>query len=180
VSHNRHALGAVVLLLAGTLAGCGGGVKAKVVTPVASPRPVPRKGVEPPPVRTDVRLVVLPADWDKFPKLAAAMSAALADAKVAGVDNTVVTRASLEVVQISIECIDPSPECWGEAGRKLDANRVLFARLGAPIKKGVSATVTLFDVDAGAEIRSASRTWPSEAVALADVGGLVAEVTGTP
>lgn len=173
----KHVLGAVVLG-AVALAGCGGGAATKPAAPVTTARvkPVSRVAVQP---KARVRMAVLPVDPDRFPRLAAALSQALGEAKVSGVDEVVVAKAPLEVVQISIECIEASPECWTQAGRSLEAGRVLFARLvGEPRKKQVSATVTLFDVDAGVELKSATRTWASEDKALPEIAALVAEVTG--
>lgn len=142
----------------------------------------------PPPVVPAVQLAVMPAESDVFPQVARALSSSLADAKIVGVDRTTMSKVSLEVVQLSIECVDPTTACYEAVGRSLAVNRLLFARIerGAakPAKaKGKAAkarplkvSVTLFDVDARAAARTAEKTFASEDDATAGAAALVAEV----
>lgn len=134
---------------------------------------------------TPVQLAVIPAESDAFPRAAKAVSASLAAAKVSGVDETRVSKVSLEVVQLSVECVDPTSACYEAIGRSMAANRLLFARIepisGGAHKRQLKITVTLFDVDASAAKRTAERTeeqvFATENEATAGVAALVAKVT---
>ena len=118
----------------------------------------------------------MPVESDKFPRLAKAINDALAQVKVAGVDDTDQSKVSLEVVQLQIECDDLTPTCYAAAGKAIHADRLLFAQLVAA-KKKVDVTVTLFDVDGEAVRSSAHDVFASEAAAVEGIGKLVAEAT---
>jgi hypothetical protein len=122
-----------------------------------------------------VTLAVLPAESSKFPKTAQALTDSLANANVSGVDRKQISKVSLEVVQLSIECVDPTVDCYAAVGKSLDANRLLFAQVSGR-KKHISVTVTLFDVDAKSP-KTANKTFASEQAATAGVADLVAEAT---
>ena len=120
-------------------------------------------------------LAIMPAESDTFPKAAAATTASLVKARVDGIDSQV-SKVSLEVVALSIECVDPSLACYVAAGKSLAANRLLFAEL-AGTKKAVSVTVTQIDVDTSTATRTATKTFASETEATEGVAALVAEAT---
>ena len=124
---------------------------------------------------SQVTLAVLPAESSKFPQAAQAITDSLAAATVSGVDRKQVSKVSLEVVQLSIECVEPTAACYEKVGKSLAANRLLFAQLSGG-KKRINVTVTLFDVDAKAP-RTAKKTFASEQEATAGVADLVAEAT---
>jgi hypothetical protein len=132
--------------------------------PVASP---PRPKV--------VRLVALPAESDAFPQAAQAMTESLGRAQVDGFGAAQVSKVSLEVVQLSIECVDPSATCYEAVGRSLTANSLLFAQIAQLKRKQLKITVTLFDVDARAQRTRAEKVFASEAEATAGIAELVAE-----
>jgi hypothetical protein len=140
-------------------------------------------GAHPPPVEpaapaAKLQLAVIPAESDAFPGAARALSASLASAKLAGVDETRLSKASLEVVQLSIECVDATDACYQAIGRSMAANRLLFARIDGGAKQTqLKVTVTLYDVDARAVKRTRQRTFDSEGEASAGAAALVAEVT---
>ena len=138
-----------------------------------SAHPAPVSPVARPP---KLQLAVIPADSDAFPRLAEAVSASLAAAKVSGIDETRVSKVSLEVVQLSIECVDPTSACYEAIGRSLSANRLLFARIDSANRRRLKITVTLFDVDAKAATRSQHKVFASEDDAAAGCAALVAEV----
>ncbi|HEY5946209.1 MAG TPA: hypothetical protein VIV40_11990 [Kofleriaceae bacterium] len=127
------------------------------------------------PAASGVTLAVLPAESDKFPQAAHAITESLTKANVAGVAKKQVSKVSLEVVQLSIECVEPSPKCYAAVGKSLAADRLLFAQV-AGSRKQVKVTVTLFDVDARAP-KTAKKTFTSEQQATAGVADLVAEAT---
>lgn len=122
-------------------------------------------------------LAVLPADSDAFPGAARALTAQLAAVKLAGVEDTRLARASLEVVQLSIECVDPSDACYAAVGKSLVANRLLFARIDAgATRRQLKVQVTLYDVDKRAATRTAEKLFATEDEATAGAAALVAEV----
>jgi len=121
---------------------------------------------------------VIPAESDAFPQAARAVSASLAAARVSGVDETRVSKVSLEVVQLSVECVEPTSACYEAIGRSMSANRLLFARIdGGANKRELRVTVTLYDVDANTAQRTAAKLFASEDEATAGAAALVAEVT---
>lgn len=138
-------------------------------------RPVPET---PPPPRPRIQLAVIPAESDAFPRAAHAVSAQLSGARPAGVDATSVSKVSLEVVQLSIECVDPTDACYQAIGRSMSANQLLFARIDpGATRRQLRVTVTLYDVDARAAKRTAEKLFPSEDQAVAGAAALVAEAT---
>lgn len=131
-----------------------------------------------PTVPKKTRLAVLPAESDVYPKAATAIASSLSQAKLPGIDETHVSKVSLEVVQLSIECVDPTEACYEAVGKSLAANRLLFAQLAAGAKKKqLKVTVTLFDVDAQATTKIAEKVFPNEDEATAGIPKLVAEAT---
>lgn len=137
----------------------------------------PRPAAPPPPPKV-VTLAVLPAESDTFPVAAKAATDSLSRARVAGVDRTQVSKVSLEVVQLSIECVDPTDACYQAIGRSMSANRLLFARIDAgAAKRQLRVTVTLYDVDARSAKRTAEKLFVNEDQAVAGAAALVAEAT---
>lgn len=126
------------------------------------------------PVAAKVKLAVLPAESYKFPDAARAATESLAAAEVAGVDEREMSKVSLEVVQLSIECVEPTPTCYEAVGKQLAANRLLFAQIAPEKRKKLTVTITLFDVDAR-EPKTAQRTFANEKAASAGIADLVAE-----
>ena len=139
--------------------------------PVVSPPP-------PAPVRPAVQLAVIPAESNAFPRAARAVSASLAGARIGGIDETQVSKVSLEVVQLAIECVDPTDACYQAIGRSMAANQLLFARIDPGARKRqLKVTVTLYDVDARAARHTAQKVFASEDQAVEGMAALVAEAT---
>jgi len=138
-------------------------------TPAPAPAPAPAPKIQ---------LAVIPADSDVFPRAARAVTVSLTAARIRGVDATAVSKVSLEVVQLSIECVDPSDACYLAIGRSMAANRLLFARIDpARNRKQLRVSVTLYDVDARTATRTAEKLFASEAQAVDGAAALVAEAT---
>jgi len=130
------------------------------------------------PAKPVVQLAVIPAESDTFPTAARAVSASLARAKVTGTDETKVSKVSLEIVQLSVECVEPTTACYEAIGRSMSANRLLFARIDSgATKRALKVTVTLFDVDAKTEVRTAEKLFATEDEATTGAAALVDEVT---
>ena len=119
-------------------------------------------------------LVTLPAESDAFPQVAKAATTAVSGAKPVGVDETLASKVSIEVVQLSIECVDATTACYEAAAKSLGASKLIFASIDSEGRKPKVA-VTMFDL--GKEPRTAEKTFDSEAAAVAGVAGLVAEAT---
>lgn len=122
-----------------------------------------------------VTLAVLPAESDRFPLAAKAITISLADATIPGVDDKQVAGVSLEVAQLSIECVEHTVVCYTKVGRSLSANRLLFAEIEAEDRKRLKVTVTLFDVDAR-KPRSARRVFANEKEVSEKIADLVGEI----
>jgi hypothetical protein len=124
-----------------------------------------------------VTLAVLPAESDTFPVAAKAATDSLAKAHVTGVDRTQVTKVSLEVVQLSIECVEATPACYQAVGKTLAADRLLFAKIGpGPKRKQLKVTVSLFDVHDPSPPKTAEKVFTSEKAAETGLDELVGEV----
>src|SRR5262245_54386968 len=106
------------ILAMGLLAVLGCVNATNMPTVVTPDRPTPPKGT---------RLAVLPVESDGFPEVAEWVTNLLADVRVSGVDEYFKTRVALEVVQLSIECVDPTAQCYTQVGKSLQANRLLMA-----------------------------------------------------
>jgi hypothetical protein len=126
--------------------------------------------------RPVTKLAVLAVESDRFPKVALAATESLAKAKISGVDETEVSKVSLEVVQLSIECVAATVDCYTAVGKSLSANRILFAQVAPGKKRDVHVTITLFDVDTNTP-KTAKKHFLSEREATAGIDSLVAEDT---
>lgn len=155
------ALGRLGVLAMFVMAACG------------KPRPV-----APPAAPGKVTFAVLPAESETFPKAAKATTASLTRARVKGLDEPQVSKVSLEVVQLSIECVEPTVDCYGAVGKSLSANVLLFAEIDTgPRPKTLRVRVTLFDVDAKQARRAAEKIFSDEEDAAYGIGDVVAEAT---
>jgi hypothetical protein len=133
----------------------------------------------PPPPKARVKLAVLPVDADAFPQIAASLNRALHDVKVKGVDDYFLSKVTLEVVQLSIECVQPTSDCYSAVGKSLSANKLLLGHI-APVgkkrrDKSVRVTITLFDVDAGEAANVVDRIFKTPELASQGAQDLVAE-----
>ena len=139
-----------------------------------APPAQPHVEAAPPP---KVRLAVLPAQDKPFAKAAKAIDDAFAQAHVSGVDETKLWKSPIDVVQLQVECDDPTPDCYAAAGKELNADRLLFATIEAAPKKQIDVTVTLFDVATKAVKQTAHQVYASEADAAAGAAALVGQAT---
>lgn len=148
-------------------------------------KPRPRTGPEPAaPVshslaRADGKPVfaVLPAESDMFPRAAEAMTTQLLEARLKGYEPPALSKVSLEVVQLSIECVDTTPSCYTAVGKELAASKMLFASIEPGKGRQVRISVTLFDVDAQKRKRTTTKVFKNEDAALAGLAKVIAEAT---
>jgi hypothetical protein len=143
------------------LAGVGCAHKAAVVTPTTLP-------VTP----EHVTLAVLPAESHDFPPVADALNMYLTAVHPDGVDVKL-SKVSLEVVQLTVECVDLDASCYAKAGSSLGASRMLFAQVSAHKGAGVHVAVTLFDVASQSALGVAEQQFVSADDAKSGVSALV-------
>ncbi len=141
-------------------------------------------GPPPPPARARTKLAVLPVDADQFPDVAASLNGAFRTVQVKGIDDYFLSKVTLEVVQLSIECVQPTSDCYRAVGRSLSANQLLLGHVVAVGKRrrdrSVRVSITLFDVDSGQARNVVDRVYKTPELAAAGAPDLVAEATGDP
>ena len=121
-------------------------------------------------------MAVFEVESEKFPKTAAALNEATQDVAMSGVDE-VFRTTSLEVVQISIECVEETPECLKAAGHSVSADRMLYAHIGTGKRRrrSVKVTVSLFDLSRG-QMGHAEEEFPNDKTAALAARSLVDRV----
>lgn len=138
----------------------------------------------PPPPAPRIKLAVLPVDEDQFPVIAGSLNSALRNVKVKGIDDYFLSKVTLEVVQLSIECVQPTSECYTAVGKSLSANRLLLAHITSVGKrrrdKSVRITLTMFDVDKGEATNVVDHVYKTHELASQGAADLVAEAAGDP
>ncbi len=139
--------------------------------------PARPQAVATPPPPPPPKLVVLLAESDRFPKLAKAATESLMQAKVDGLGAASGSKVSLEVVQLSIECLDSTVRCYEAAGRSLEAGAILFAQITVVKKRQLKVSITLVDADGKTLKAKAEKLYPTEEAATAGLPDLVAEAT---
>jgi hypothetical protein len=131
-----------------------------------------------------VKLAVLPLDNRDFPGIAQSLNNVLHDVKVRGVDDYFLSKATLEVVQLSIECVEQTAACYSAVGKQLGANRLLLGHIVAAGRKkhdhSVRVSITLFDVDGGEAVNEVNRLFRSPEAASQGATELVTEATADP
>jgi len=82
---------------------------------------------------------------------------------------------SMEMAQLALECIDPTPACYTAVGRSVGADRLLWAEVGpAPAAgQGLRVAVVLFDVRGSAVLRRTEQTYDGLQAVRAGVAALI-------
>ncbi len=138
----------------------------------ASNPPPPVAASKPPP--PPQKLAWMPLDALDTPAIANAVNARLSTIKPAGTSSSVKAAVSMEVAQLAIECIDPTPACYGAVGRSLGADRLMWVEVEpSAADEKVRLTVLVFDVQAGTTPRRVGETFPGAEAASAGAAGLV-------
>jgi hypothetical protein len=128
-----------------------------------------------------LKLAVLPVESDAYPQVALMLNQSLREARMTGVDDYFVSQVTLDVVQLSIECVDSTSACYSAVGKSLMANRLLMGHITAAKKRrSVRVIITVFDVDNAAAINVVDKIFESVDEAAAGVAALVADATGQP
>jgi hypothetical protein len=136
----------------------------------ATHKPPPAQAVKPPPPQ---KLAWMPLDPLDAPSVAGAVNDTLSRTEIKGTAPTVKAAVSMEVAQLAIECIQPTPACYRAVGHSLGADRLLWAEIDptAPEDK-IRITVVMFDVRAGTASREAA-TYDGVQAARAGIAQLV-------
>ena len=169
---SRDLLGDAKNILAGAvigaLYGCATQAPPKVVAPARTPTAH----------MTLPRLAVLPSDRLLYPELATALDDQLGRARVAGVGPTVKASISMEVAQLSLECVSATDDCYSQVGRFLQVDRLLWGQIArASPGAGVTVSVILLDVGRGAVVARAAETFAKSEAAIQGVRALVDRAT---
>jgi hypothetical protein len=145
----------------------------------APPHEAAAAAVTPEVPRPRVKLAVLPVDSDMFPQIAASLNNAMHGVKIGGVDDYFLSKVTLEVVQLSIECVQPTSQCYSAVGKSLSANKLLLGHIAPAGRrrrdKSVRVTITLFDVDAGEAANVVDHIYKTPELASQGAQDLVAE-----
>jgi hypothetical protein len=122
------------------------------------------------------RLVVLPAEGLPFPETASVLNQALTSARFSNVGEYVLAKVSMEVAQLSLECVEPSNPCYQSVGRFLKADRILWADVKSSNvtdgKAHSTVIIRLFDVEAGRPCGEAKQSYAGSPT-VRDVDSLV-------
>jgi len=155
-------------------------------------RPTSRRGGGDGPAERRVKLAMLPVESPEYPKVADGLNGLFRDVQVQGIDDYFMSKVTLEVVQLSIECVDPSSSCFTAVGKSLAAQRLLMAQISlpngaAPPPRGrrrererdknrdrpIKVTITYFNVDEQTPTNVVDRTFKSEDEAAAGLSELL-------
>jgi hypothetical protein len=124
------------------------------------------------------RVVALPAESAAYPTAAERATDFLLRTRVQGFDPPELSKVSLEVVQLSIECVEATSVCYTAVGKQLAANQLLFAQFeDGPKPDQVRVSVTLFDVDGATMKKRARKLFDSEEDAVYGMREVVEEAT---
>ena len=155
-------VGAILLLCVGACASS------------APPPPVETARKPPPPPR---RLAWLPLEAFDGP-VALAVNDQMSRVKPVGTSASTKAAVSMEVAQLAIECIQPTPACYGAVARSLNADRLMWAELQpSAADEKIQVTVVMFDVEGGKSSRRMG-TFADEQAARAGVADLVQRAAG--
>lgn len=160
---NRGTIGSLILI---GLMGC---TPASTKTVTAPTPPLDKKS-----------WTVLPAESDEFPIAARAATERLRRARLRGMAEPQMSKVSLQVVQLSVECVEHTPNCYTAVAQSLQppTSEMLFAEIEqGPRKESIKVTVTLFDVMEKKRKKAASKVFPSEEDVVWGVADVVAEAT---
>ncbi len=122
--------------------------------------------------------VALPVESEAFPKSAALATDLLARARLRGLAPPTMSKVPLEIVQLSIECVDPTLDCYVAAAKSLSANLLLFGEIEPGQREGeLRLTVSLLDVDGKRWVKRTTKLFPTEDDAVYDMHLVVNEAT---
>ena len=123
----------------------------------------------------------MPADSLLFADIASALDEQLGRARVAGVGTTIRAKLSMEVAQLSLECVSATDECYSQVGRFLQVDRLMWGQIVRDVpSSGVKVTVVLIDVARGAQLGRAEEVFPQNDAAIGGLRRLVDRASMPP
>jgi hypothetical protein len=135
----------------------------------SEPKPAPVIAAKPP--APPAKLAWMPLDAFDAPVVARALNDQMSQVKLPDTRPGVRAAVSMEVAQLAIECIEPTPACYRAVGHSLGADRLIWAELDSADEK-IRVTVVLFDVGAGTTSRKVG-TFDGVQAARAGVADLI-------
>jgi hypothetical protein len=128
-----------------------------------------------------VRLAVMPADSLLYADIASALDEQLGHARIAGARTAIRAKISMEVAQLSLECVSPTDECYAQVGRFLQVDRLLWGQIARDVpSSGVKVTVVLLDVARGMQLGRAEEVFPKNDAAIGGLRRLVDRAAAPP
>lgn len=121
----------------------------------------------PPPPKA-LKLAVLPVERLTLPRVAAAMNERLAKAAADGDGEATTAPISMEMALLQVECAQPSDECYGRIGRRLDVDRLLWGEIeqGSRARKRkdppTTVRIVLYDVERAVVLGRAEETFSGD------------------
>ena len=107
--------------------------------------------------------MVLPAEGLHFPETASVLNTKMASVEFGNVSESALAKVSMEVAQLSLECVEPTESCYQSVGRFLQADSILWAKVkgdeGTEEKAGPTVSIRLFDVEAGRLLGEAQQSY---------------------
>lgn len=135
------------------------------------------------PTVAEVRLGVLPPDAMPFADLATALGTQLRHIEThtsrSARTEVVLGKVSMEVAQLSLECVTPTTDCYAAVGKFLQVDRLLWGQLVRDDdKQHVKVTVVLLDVALGTGIGRAERSFPEHGASPEELQKVIDEAMG--
>jgi hypothetical protein len=124
--------------------------------------------------------VAVPVGSDDFPEAAKLATDLLGRARLRNMPEPTVGKVPLDVIQLSIECNDPTLECYLQVARSLHADLMIFGEITPGPGKDheeFTLTVSLLDANAKQYVKRAARKFPSVDDAKYDMHLVVDEAT---
>jgi hypothetical protein len=144
----------------------------------SQPAPAPRRAAQTP-AAGPVRLVWLPVESLVAPAIAGSANDALARVRPRDATQSARAAVSMEVAQLTIECVQPTPACHAAVGRSLGADRLLWVEVRAPAGvPAVAVALEVFDVGRGASVQRAERTFKDASAAGAGIATFIEQAVG--
>jgi hypothetical protein len=127
-----------------------------------------------------IKVAVLPPDMLLFSDVASALSERLAHVQVGGAEPAMMAKVSMQVAQISLECVSATDDCFAKVGRFLQVDRLLWGEIERDKEEGLKVSVAFLDVGRSAMVGHAQRAFAGESAAIMGLQGLVDEVLRAP
>ena len=122
--------------------------------------------------------MAVPVGSDDFPDAAKLATELLGRARLRNMPEPTLGKVPLDVIQLSIECNEPTLDCYLQVARSLHADLMIFGEI-TPGKDNeeFTLTVSLLDANAKQYVKRAAKKFPSLDDAKYDMHVVVDEAT---